>query len=88
MNIKKFIIYISLACFFSGSVSSKVNFLCLEETSKKTLTKSSVIKTNCHSEPKEKVLSIHVLFVNVIYFKCKILTFFKILKSTMLNLKY
>ncbi len=54
MNLKQFIIYLSLACFFSGSVSSKINFLCLEETSNKTLTKSSVTKTNCHSEPKEK----------------------------------
>ncbi len=62
MNVTKFIIYISLACFFSGSVSSKVNFLCLEETSKKTLTKSSAIKTNCHSEPKEKSFK-HSCFV-------------------------
>ena len=54
MNLKQFIIYLSLTCFFSGSVSSKINFLCLEETSNKTLTKSSVTKTNCHSEPKEK----------------------------------
>ena len=54
MKLKQFIIYLSLACFFSGSVSSKINFLCLEETSNKTLTKSSVTKTNCHSEPKEK----------------------------------
>ena len=88
MNLKQFIIYLSLACFFSGSVSSKINFLCLEETSNKTLTKSSVTKTNCHSEPKKKVLSIHVLIVNVIYLKYKRLTLFKILNSTMLNLKY
>ena len=53
MNIKQFIIYF-FGLFFSGSVSSKINFLCLEETSNKTLTKSSVTKTNCHSEPKEK----------------------------------